>query len=32
MAIHPTNVHQRVPTFLGSYDDVAEVEKYLKAE
>lgn len=30
MEIHPTNVHQRVPTILGSYDDVTELEKYLK--
>jgi len=34
MEIEPKTVHQRVPTFLGSKDDVAEVEKCLakKAE
>lgn len=29
MEIHPTSVHQRVSTFLGSPDDVTEVEKYM---
>mmetsp|Transcript_11646 Transcript_11646/g.16533 ORF Transcript_11646/g.16533 Transcript_11646/m.16533 type:complete len:385 (-) Transcript_11646:50-1204(-) len=29
MDLLPEKVHQRVPTFLGSYDDVTEVEKYL---
>eukprot|EP00611_Tribonema_gayanum_P013198 TRINITY_DN239_c0_g1_i4.p1 TRINITY_DN239_c0_g1~~TRINITY_DN239_c0_g1_i4.p1 ORF type:complete len:421 (-),score=138.59 TRINITY_DN239_c0_g1_i4:179-1381(-) len=30
MNIHPEQVHQRVPTFLGSADDVTELEKSLK--
>ncbi|CAM9556396.1 unnamed protein product, partial [Chrysoparadoxa australica] len=30
MDIHPEQVHQRVPTFLGSKDDVEELESYLK--
>jgi len=29
MNIHPEKVHQRVPTFLGSADDVSELEKFL---
>lgn len=29
MDIHPTDVHQRVPVFLGSADDVSELEKTL---
>lgn len=29
MDIHPTGVHQRVPTFLGSAEDVLEMEKYI---
>jgi len=28
MAIHPTRVHQRVPCFLGSAEDIDELESY----
>ena len=31
MDIQPQTVHQRVPCFLGSHDDVAEVKKYYDA-
>lgn len=31
MDLHPNDVHQRVPVFLGSADDVAEMEKYMAA-
>jgi fructose-1,6-bisphosphatase I len=27
--IQPTQLHQRVPCYMGSYDDVTEVEQYL---
>ena len=27
----PKTLHDHISTFLGSYDDVMEVEKYLKA-
>jgi fructose-1,6-bisphosphatase len=28
MEIKPERVHQRIPVFLGSYDDVVELESY----
>jgi fructose-1,6-bisphosphatase I len=27
--IEPSSLHQRVPCFMGSYDDVTEVEEFL---
>ena len=27
MDLHPTSVHERTPTWLGSYDDVVDLEK-----
>ena len=31
MGVVPTSVHQRVPVFLGSRDDVAELEAFYRA-
>jgi len=31
MAIHPTSVHQRVPIFIGSKQDIADFEAFLAA-
>jgi fructose-1,6-bisphosphatase I len=28
----PTSLHQRVPCFMGSEEDVLEVEKFLRGE
>lgn len=32
LSIHPSSVHQRVPIFLGSAEDVLEVESYFARE
>ena len=32
MDITPQKVHQRVPVFLGSHEDVSELESFLSAE
>ena len=32
MDIKPDSIHQRVPTYLGSYDDVTELEEYIKVD
>jgi len=32
LAVRPERVHQKSPCFIGSPDDVAELEKYLNAE